>query len=476
VIEDFERCYRAVESKDRRFDGWIYTGVTSTGIYCRPSCPATTPKRKNVRFFRNPAAAQEAGLRACKRCRPDASPGSPEWDARADLVGRTMRLIADGVIDREGVGGLAHRLGYAERQVRRQLTAEVGAGPIAIARAQRAQTARTLIESTNMPMSDVAFAAGFSSIRQFNDVVREVYALTPTELRSRRGLDPGTNGSISVRLPFRSPYPVAPMFEFLAERAIAGIEEVSESVYRRAVALPHGEGVIELSPEDDNFRCRLSLSDVRDLSAAVQRCRSFLDLDADPSSIADVLTPSLRKVVERTPGRRVPGAFDGFEMAIRALVGQQISVRGARTILGSLVARSGRSLKRPNGGLTHLFPTAADLAADKTLELPMPQRRRDAIADLSRRITSEELVLDRGTDRAETRARLLQVPGIGTWTAEYVAMRALGDPDAFPVTDLGIRKGAVRLGLPDSPSALGDVALEWAPWRAYAALYLWSAA
>src|SRR5918998_420211 len=286
---DFERCYRAVDSRDQRFDGWFYTAVRTTGIYCRPSCPAVTPKPENVRFYPSAAAAQRAGFRACRRCRPDAAPGSPEWDVRADVVGRAMRLIGDGVVDREGVPGLAGRLGYTERHLHRMLTAELGAGPLALARAQRAQTARILIETTDLGLAEIAFAAGFGSVRQFNDTIREVFGSAPSELRKpKRGLAPGAvpePGAIHLRLAYRPPLHPESLLEFLALRAVPGVEEADTETYRRALRLPHGTATVELTPTPGYVAALLRLSDVRDLSPAVARCRRLLDLDADPVAV-----------------------------------------------------------------------------------------------------------------------------------------------------------------------------------------------
>ncbi|MFP5369641.1 MAG: bifunctional transcriptional activator/DNA repair enzyme AdaA, partial [Actinomycetes bacterium] len=329
MVEDFEGRYRAVRSRDARFDGWFFVAVTSTGIYCRPSCPAVTPKRSNVRFYPSAAAAQYAGFRACKRCLPDAVPGSPEWNVRADVAGRAMRLISDGVVDREGVSGLAARLGYTERHLHRLLVAEVGAGPIALARARRAHTARLLVETTDLPVSEVAFAAGFASIRQFNDTVRAVFAATPTELRRARKRHGATApGEISLRLPHRVPFDAASVLGFLGARAVPGVEAFDGGTYRRTLRLPHGAGIVGLSDGGDHVRCVLRLEDPRDLGAAVQRCRRLLDLDADPLAVADVLEgdPSIAPLVRRSPGRRVPGGVDGAELAMRAVLGQQVSV------------------------------------------------------------------------------------------------------------------------------------------------------
>ncbi len=469
-LPDTELCYRAVQSRDSRFDGWFFTAVTSTRIYCRPSCPAVTPKRTNVRFYQTAAAAQQAGFRACLRCRPDAAPGSPEWNLRADLVGRAMRLIADGIVEREGVGGLSRRLGYSERHVHRQLATELGAGPLALARAQRAQTARILIETTALSFADIAFAAGFASVRQFNDTVREIFATTPSALRAarRRGAE-SQPGTVTLRLPYRAPFDAASLWAFLGARAVAGIEDTDGTTYRRSLRLAHGTGVVTLVPGDGHVLCTLRLDDLRDLSSAVQRCRRLLDLDADPEAIDAVLTPA-------TPGMRVPGAVDGTEIAVRAVVGQQISVAAARTVLGRLVADHGTDLSTPDGEVTRVFPTAEALAAADPATLPMPEARKRTIHAVCAAIASGDVVLDPGVDPAEAEAALLALPGIGPWTASYVTMRALSLPDVFLPTDLGVRHGAAARGLPDDPIELAAYADRWRPWRSYAVLHLWNGA
>ncbi|HTA06247.1 MAG TPA: AlkA N-terminal domain-containing protein, partial [Solirubrobacteraceae bacterium] len=430
---DSERLWQAIEAADPRFDGWVFCGVTSTGIYCRPSCPARTPKRENVRFFASAAAAQSAGFRACKRCRPDATPGSPEWDARADLIGRAMRLIADGVVDREGVGGLAGRLGYTERHVHRQLLGTVGAGPLALARAQRAQTARILLETTSVPIAGVAFASGFRSVRQFNATIQEVFAMTPSALRMnvRREGPAGDSGSLSLRLPYRAPLDAAGLIAFLALRVVPGVEQVLDGAYRRSLRLPHGTGIVELRPADGHVDARFWLHDLRDLGAAMQRSRTLLDLDSDPHAVIDALVDDqlLGALVRETPGRRVVGHVDGHELAVRALLGQQVSVRGASTLAGRLVALCGEQLEHPQGAVTHAFPPAQALAAADLGRLGMPGSRRSALSGLARALASGQIVLDAGAERTHTREQLLSLPGIGPWTVEYIAMRALRDPD-----------------------------------------------
>ena len=384
---DFERCYRAVQSRDARFDGWFFTAVTSTGIYCRPSCPAMTPKAVNVRFYPTAAAAQAAGFRACRRCRPDATPGSPEWNVRADLVGRAMRLIADGVVDTgKASPELARRLGYSERHLNRQLTAEVGAGPIALARAQRAQSARVLIETTELPFARVAFAAGFSSIRQFNDTIRQIFATTPSDMRTaRKGRDLAPPGLIVLRLPCRAPFDGDAVVEFLAARAVPGIEEVVGTTYRRTLRLAHGAGVAELTPQPDHVRAVLRLDDLRDLTTAVQRCRRVFDLDADPQAVAEQLGGDriLGRLVAKTPGLRLPGTVDGFELATRAVLGQQVSLAAARTLAARLVASHGAPLATPDGGLTHLFPQAEAIVSSPPEALGMPAARRTVLTALA---------------------------------------------------------------------------------------------
>ncbi|BAC69645.1 DNA-3-methyladenine glycosylase [Streptomyces avermitilis] len=474
---DSERCVRAVRSKDARFDGWFFTAVLTTRIYCRPSCPVVPPKPANMTFYPSAAACQQAGFRACKRCRPDTSPGSPEWNQRADLVARAMRLIGDGVVDREGVPGLATRLGYSTRQIERQLLAELGAGPLALARAQRAQTARLLIETTSLPMAEIAFAAGFSSIRTFNDTVREVFALSPSELRGRLPKKTVVSpGALTLRLPFRAPLNPDNLFGHLAATAVPGVEEWRDGAYRRTLRLPYGHGIVALTPAADHIGCRLSLSDLRDLPVAISRCRRMLDLDADPVAIDDQLRadPLLAPLVDKAPGRRVPRTVDEAEFAVRAVLGQQVSTAAARTHAARLVTAHGEAVTDPEGGLTHLFPAPEALAAVAPESLAMPRTRRTTFTTLVRQLAEGGLHLGVESDWEETRARLLSLPGFGPWTADVIAMRALGDPDAFLPTDLGIRRAAEELGLPSTPAALTARAAAWRPWRAYAVQYLWA--
>ncbi|MFI1955115.1 AlkA N-terminal domain-containing protein [Streptomyces xinghaiensis] len=514
---DTESCVRAVRSKDARFDGWFFTAVRTTGIYCRPSCPAVPPKPENMTFHPSAAAAQQAGYRACKRCRPDATPGSPQWNERADLTARAMRLIADGVVDREGVPGLAARLGYSTRQIERQLHAELGAGPLALARAQRAQTARLLIETSELPMSDIAFAAGFASIRAFNETVREVFALAPTELRTRAGRGragarpgartdarpgpapggaavrdrpaprPGAGlpgpgsapapATLTLRLPYRAPLHPDNLFGHLAATAVPGVEEWRDGAYRRTLRLPYGHGVVSLRPGPGHVACRLSLTDPRDLTGAISRCRRLLDLDADPVAVDELLCadPVLAPLVGKAPGRRVPRTVDAAEFAVRAVLGQQVSTAAARTHAARLVRAHGDPVDDPEGGgLTHLFPAPEALAGLDPEKLALPRSRRTTLTTLVAALASGDLALDPGSDWRSARERLAALPGFGPWTVETIAMRALGDPDAFLPTDLGLRRAAAACDLPATPAALTARAAAWRPWRAYAVQYLWA--
>ncbi|MFD8870851.1 AlkA N-terminal domain-containing protein [Streptomyces sp. NPDC059590] len=480
--------YEAVCSRDARFDGEFFFAVATTGIYCRPSCPAITPKRKNVRFFPTAAAAQGAGFRACRRCRPDAVPGSAEWNARADVVGRAMRLIGDGVVDREGVAGLAGRLGYSARQVQRQLNAELGAGPLALARAQRGHTARILLQTTGMQAAEIAFAAGFASVRQFNDTIREIYAATPSELRAARpgpaarfgpvGAGDGAAG-IPVRLAFRGPYASAEVFDHLGDQTLAGVEEIvgarGSRTYRRALRLPGGAGIAEVGEAPGTggwLECRLHLADLRDLTTATQRMRRLFDLDADPYAVGERLgaDPALAPLVARRPGLRAPGAVDPHELAVRTVLGRHVSPAKGRGLGEALLAAYGEPLETPSGGLTHLFPRADRLAEAGLSELHMPDARRDTLRALGTALADGTVRLDAGADRDEAEKALLDLDGIGPRTAGYIRMRALGDPDVLLPSDEAVRAGMRHTG------AEAVDAEAWRPWRSYAMHHFWLAA
>ena len=516
----FAERYRAMSSKDVRFDGQFIAGVRSTGIYCRPSCPAMTPHAQNVTFYRTAAAAHEAGLRACKRCRPDAEPGSSEWNLQDDIASRAMRLISDGVVDRSGVPGLAAHLGYTSRHLTRVLVNELGAGPLALARAHRAQTAQTLLTATNLSIADVAFASGFSSVRAFNETIGSVFDRTPSQLRGQAsggpgrrsaGVDPGpSNGPaptlLTLRLPARAPFDGPGLMRFFADHAIAGVEgagaedgraegagaedgraedggtgvgtaEVDASQgggpagYSRVVRLPAGTAHIDIRLEGEAaVTCTALIDNVADISPLVSRVRRLFDLDADSRAIDAALAadPALAPSVARFPGVRLPGSLDAEETLFRTLVGQQISVAAARTVLGRLCGELSPG--------TGLFPTATQFAEGGARVLRGPPVRVATILRVAEALAEGTLVLDVGASEAELQARLVALPGIGPWTAGYVAMRVLGSPDVLLSSDLIMLQSAARLGLPGTAKALAAHGRRWAPWRSYAGLHLWRSA
>ena len=478
IHTDFDLCYRALCSRDPRFDGRFFTAVTTTGIYCRPICPARTPYAEHVRFYSCAAAAEAAGFRACRRCHPEASPGSPEWNVRADLVARALRLIADGIVDTEGVTGLACRLAVSERHLHRELVTEVGVGPLALARTRRAQTARLLIDKTALSLTTIAFTAGFASIRQFNETMQAAFGCAPSAFRRRTPLENGGEGKLTLRLHYRPPFDALSLLAYLKQRALPGVEEVSEGCYRRTVVLPRSYGIMELEPLEkaNAVLLRVQLNELSDLSILVQRCRQLFDLDAVPSAIAEVLEvdPVLAPLVIARPGLRVPGAINGFELAVRAILGQQVSVAGARTLAGRLVSTLGVPLEQPRGALTHLFPSPEVIAQADLQGLGLTHSRTTALQALAHAVLEEGLVLERGADRERTMTQLRSIPGIGSWTASYIAMRALGDPDAFPGTDLGLRHALEQQGMASDARSIERRAEAWRPWRAYAAHHLWA--
>lgn len=465
-LTDHEACYRAVQARDARFDGRFCTAVVTTGIYCRPSCPARTPKAGNVRFFACAAAAEEAGFRACKRCRPESAPGDPAWDRRADLVGRAVRLIADGAAADEGIPGLARRLHVSERHLRRLFVAELGAGPLQVAATRRLALARILLDQTDLPVTQVAFAAGFASIRRFNAAMASAYGSAPSVLRERQKAGP--SGALRLRLPARPPFAGDTVLAFLGGHTTPGIEEVVGGTYRRTV----DGGIVAATPDATGLTVELEVDDVRRVGPLVGAMRRLFDLDCDPAAVADVLgrDPLLVPALALTPGVRLPGAFDGFEVAVRTVLGQQVSVAGATTLAARLVRACGDPLDAPSGGLTHRFPTPAALASADLSTIGLTTARSASLRAVAAAVADGSLDLSPAADREAATRTLLSLPGIGPWTTALVAARALGDPDALPASDLALRRAA---GL--ETRALLARAEAWRPWRSYATFALWAA-
>ena len=504
---EFSQRYRAVAARDRRFDGQFVMGVRTTGIYCRPSCPARTPKPGNVEFLPTSAAAHLAGYRACRRCLPEAVPGSPWWNVRQDVAARAMRLIADGVVDRDGVEGLARRLGYSSRQLARVLVAELGAGPLALARAQRAQNARHLLTATDLPASDVAFAAGFSSIRQFTDTIAEVFGLTPTQVRAtgrraaraarivrtasavRAPASPG-GGHVTVRLrlPYRRPLDLAGLLGWFAERALTGVEAVTPQSYARVLHLPHGPGAVEVRSAgpavgDQGSAARLDatmvLADLADLAPAIARTRRLLDLDADPVAVDVALSSHrlLAPAVRATPGIRIPGLPDPTEAVTRAICGQQVGVSAARAQVQALVAAAGQDAGLPaDCPVTTAFPGPEAVARVAPEVIRGPVARTQTLVRVCQALADGDLALGIEEQPAEASARLREFPGIGVWTADYVVLRLLGAPDILMSHDVAARRGARALGLPGTARVLEREGSALAPWRSYLSEHLWAAA
>ncbi|GAB3538903.1 AlkA N-terminal domain-containing protein [Arthrobacter tecti] len=476
---DFWQRYRAIDSRDTRFDGQFVTAVATTGIYCRPSCPARTPKPSNVRFYPTSAAAHEAGYRACKRCLPEAVPGTPEWNLRSDTAARAMRLIADGEIDRSGVPGLARRVGYSTRQLGRILGQELGAGPLALARAYRAQTARALLTATDMALSDVAFASGFNSIRQFNETIQEVYDLSPTQLRerSRRTSHAPTSGgaptSLNLTLPLRPPYDDG-VFAFLQARAVKGVEQATADSYARLVRLPGGEGWFSARPGAGVLDVSVMVEKLKDLPVLLSRIRRLFDLDADPEAVDSVLSRNeqMAERVRVAPGIRLPGAMDPQEILVRAMIGQQITVAAATGILNTLsVLGSPSVLNQP--GFDRLFPTPAALVEGARPLLKGPGRRTSSLLRAVEALAAGALTIGVEDSPVELAEKLLPLPGIGPWTVRYVAMRVLGATDIQLDNDSAVRNGWSKLtkAAPDLRPAPSWME-QFSPWRSYATMHL----
>jgi AraC family transcriptional regulator of adaptative response / DNA-3-methyladenine glycosylase II len=476
---------RARLSRDSRFDGQFFVGVKTTGIYCRPICPANAPKKENVSFYPSAAAACEAGFRPCLRCRPECAPGTPAWSGTSTTVRRGLRLIAEGALDDGSIEQLADRLGVTSRHLRRLFTQHLGASPLAIAHTQRLHFAKRLIDQTDLPMSEISIAAGYGSVRRFNDAFQNTYSRTPRELRGRRRDKVAVAGALTVRLPWRKPYSAAGILDFLAGRATPGVEKVTGSSYLRTVNVQGETGVIECVVDEADDCVHLAVHGVstQNLFPVVQKVREIFDLDAPVADIADVLGADrkLAKLLKVHTGIRVPGAWDGFELTIRAILGQQVSVKAATTMAGRIAGRYGEQFSIPDSvnaqwesaSLPHLFPTPEKLARARFNDIGLVRSRAETMRRVSSAVCDGSIVFDNAQDPDEFRSSLTAIKGIGDWTAQYVAMRALKYPDAFPSSDLGLLKAVGESGSAGARN-LRRRAEAWRPWRSYAAMLLWN--
>ena len=474
TIEDVEPdrtiCRGARLARDARFDGKFFIGVRTTGIFCRPVCPAPSPKEENVQYYATAAACVEAGLRPCLRCRPESSPGTPAWLGTSTTVSRALRLIGEGALEEHGVDALAARLGIGSRHLRRLFLEHLGATPVAVAETRRLLSAKKLIDETTLPLTRIAIASGYGSIRRFNAAFRASYGRSPRELRRERGAAPKA-GSCTLLLRFRPPYDYGALLEFFRRRAIPGVECVVRDTYRRTFLMAGRPGWLEIRPDGANtLTLQVEYAGSSELLHIAARARRMFDLDADPLPVHDVLRadPLLRKLVAARPGVRVPGAWDGFELGVRAILGQQVSVAGASTLSGRLVEKFGLPAPFSVEGLTHTFP-AADELASADLAIGIPAARAEAIRAFAGAVAAGELAFHGAVDTTELMQRLCAIRGIGPWTAQYIAMRALSDPDAFPAGDLALLRAAGE----KTAAAMERRAESWRPWRAYAAMHIW---
>lgn len=479
---DDDACYRAISARDARFDGRLFGGVKTTGIYCRPICPARTPKRENVVFFWSAAAAQEAGFRPCLRCRPDIAPDLAAWRGTSSTVSRALSLIEMGALDRADVEALAARLGVGDRQLRRLFRRHLGTSPIAVAQTRRVLLAKQLIHDTRLTMTEVALAAGFGSVRRFNETFRKLFDREPRALRRLGPPSTGSNGEVTILLPYRPPYDWPAMFSFLKARAVPGIEVVANGVYARTIEVAGAHGAILVQPsENDALRATIRFPRLSTIPLIIARLRRLFDLAADPQAIGKQLAedPALAPLVAARPGLRVPGAWDGFELAVRALLGQQNAVAAAAGLAGKLVARHGTRLKSPAlgvAGLTHVFPTAEQLVSVDLSNIGVPMRRAAALSSLAAAVAADPEIFGPRRGLEDAVEQLRRLPGLGKWNAQYIAMRELREPDAFPAADIGlIRAMADRRGRRPTAREVLARAERWRPWRAYAAQHLWTA-
>jgi AraC family transcriptional regulator of adaptative response / DNA-3-methyladenine glycosylase II len=480
---DHDACYRAVAQRDPRFDGRFFTGVKTTGIYCRPICPARTPQQKNVTFFPTAAAAQEAGFRPCLRCRPETAPDLGAWRGTSNTVSRALALIELGALDDARLDAFAERLGIGERHLRRLFQQHLGASPVAVAQTRRVLLAKQLIHETKLPMAEIAFAAGFGSIRRFNETFQTLFGRAPRELRrsSAEDVPAGPSGEIALLLRYQPPYDWPTVLDFLRRRAIAGVEVVTEDRYSRTIALDGAQGIVTVEhvPQKHALRATVRFPKLSSLPAIIARLRRVFDLGADPVAIAAHLAQDkvLSPLVKARPGLRVPGTWDGFELAIRAVLGQQITVVAARGLAGKLVAQYGKKLRHPDGALTHVFPEAKALAKADLATLGMPRSRAATLSAVAKDALAHPQIFEATGDLEEAIERLRSIKGVGEWTAQYIALRQLREPDAFPASDIALMRAiAKHEGRSFSAAELLSRADPWRPWRAYAAQHLWSAA
>jgi AraC family transcriptional regulator, regulatory protein of adaptative response / DNA-3-methyladenine glycosylase II len=487
---DSEVCYRAFASRDRRFEGRFVTGVSTTHIYCRPGCPARMPRRSHLRFFACAAAAEEAGFRACLRCRPDRAPGTPAWSGTSATVNRALRLIDDGALDAEDVEALADRLGVTSRHLRRLFEQHLGVSPLALARTRRAHFARRLIDETELPFGEIATSAGFANVRRFNDTIRETFRRTPGELRRMHGGSArtanaaGVNGAnarrgagaITLALRAREPFDGRSVLEFLGMRAIPGLERVANGTYTRSFNVDGDSGTIAMRPTEDGLDVTVRVATPRDLIRIAGRAAHVFDFDADTTAILAHLRrdPLLRRALRTRHDVRVPRAWDAFELAVRAILGQQISVRGAATIASRIVRTLGAPLAVPDGDVTHVFPAPERIAAADLTRIGIPRARARALNALAGAVVSGALRFDALGTLDQAVERLTALPGVGDWTAQYIAMRALGEPDAFPASDLGIAHAVAGRDTRVDAARNLTRAESWRPWRAYAVIALWT--
>lgn len=472
--------YKALKSRDERFDGRFFTGVLTTGIFCRPVCPASTPKAENGRFYTSAAEALAEGFRPCLRCRPESAPGSPAWNGVATTVNRALNLINDGALNDASVLQLAERLGVSDRHLRRLFDQQLGVNPLAIAQSHRVLFARKLMNESALPLKDIALSAGFGSVRRFNDTMLKLYGVPPSEIRrKKRSNQPQSESVVALKLAFRPPFDWTAMMRFFQSRAIPGVEEGGDAFYRRSIRFANGWGLLDIRP--DKLATHLNATfygvPIEELRKSVRKSRQLFDLDVDQIEVNELLStdPLLASMVQQRPGIRVPGAWDLFELSVRAILGQQISVQAARTLAGRLVTRFGEPISAREGwAVTALFPRPEVLAEADVAVIGLPQKRAESIRSLGRAFAENQVDIDATASLEDVEKCLVKLPGIGPWTAQYIAMRALSEPDAFPKGDLGLIRAIEAQGLTCDIPSLQKMAEQWRPFRAYATLHLWA--